>query len=119
MDIEVKGRNLPVDQDLRQRVERKFAKVGRQVADPARLEIEIYEEANPSIRDSEVAEVTLYAKGAKFRAKAASTTMVHSINVVADEIARQVKRHREKQRGPRVPLRAATQPASPASESFI
>jgi putative sigma-54 modulation protein len=115
MRIDVKGRNFPVDKDLRERVEKKFAKVGRQVSDLARLEIELYEEANPSIRESEVAEVILYIKGATFRAKDASTSMVHSINVVAEEIARQVKRHRDKQRGPRVSLRTAPYeaPAAP------
>lgn len=119
MHIEVKGRNFPVDQDLRERVEKKFAKVGRQVSDLARMEIELYEEANPSIRDSEVAEVILYIKGATFRAKDASSSMVHSINLVAEEIARQVKRHRMKQRGARVPLRAVAQPGGPAPESAV
>jgi putative sigma-54 modulation protein len=98
MQIEVKGRNCPVTDEARERVKRRFDKVGRQVSDLARLEVELYEERNPSIADAHVAEVTLHLKGVTLRAKDSSRDMDHSINLVADELARQVKRHRVKRR---------------------
>jgi putative sigma-54 modulation protein len=115
MRIEVKGRNIPVDDELRERIEKKFAKVGRQVSDLARMEIELSEEPNPAIRESQVAEVTLFLKGVTLRARDGSESMVHSINLAADEIARQVKRHREKRRRRRETARAAAQPRPAAS----
>ena len=39
-------------------------------------------------------EATLYLKGATLRARDASPQMLHSLNMVVDELARQVKRHR-------------------------
>ena len=64
--------------------------------------MELIEERNPSIRDdSQVAEVTLHLKGATLRAREASEDMNHSVNLVAEDIARQVKRHRDKRRGRR------------------
>ena len=63
MQIEVKGRNIPVTDELRELVERRFRKVAKQVSDLARLEVELREERNPAIPDSQVAEVTLYLKG--------------------------------------------------------
>ena len=48
-----------------------------------------------------VAEATLYLKGATLRATNASRDTKHSINLVADELARQVKRHRDKRRNRR------------------
>ena len=98
MQIEVKGRNCPVTDVLRERVERRFDKVARQVSDFARLEVEIYEERNPANPESQVAEVTLYLKGVTLRAKEATRDMDHSVNLVSEEVARQVKRHRDKRR---------------------
>ncbi len=98
MKIEVKGRNCPVSDELRERVERRFDKVARQVSDLARLEVEVYEERNPAISRKCVAEVTLRLKGVTLRAKEATHDMDHSLNLVSEEVARQVKRHREKRR---------------------
>jgi putative sigma-54 modulation protein len=99
MRIQLKGRNgAIVDDELRARVEKKFAKVGRQVSPLAELEIELREEKNPAIPDSQVAEATLHLKGVVLRASNRSTDMGRSINLVADELSRQVKKHRDKRR---------------------
>jgi putative sigma-54 modulation protein len=96
--IEVKGRNLPVSEDLREHVEKRFRKVGRQVSELAELEVEVFEERNPAIADSQVAEATLHLKRATLRAQDRSPDMIHSINLVSESIAVQVKRHRDKRR---------------------
>src|SRR2546422_1017394 len=54
MRIEVKGRNVEVDDELRARVEKRFDKIARQVSDLARLELELFEERNPSIAQSQL-----------------------------------------------------------------
>jgi putative sigma-54 modulation protein len=112
MRIDVKGRNLPVSEELRQHVAKRFRKVERQVSELAELEVEVREERNPAIADSEIAEATLHLKGATLRASAASPDIVHSINLVSDELARQVKRNREKRRGRRGARAAAAAGAS-------
>jgi putative sigma-54 modulation protein len=102
MRIQVKGRNgVTVDDELRTRVEKKLAKVGRQVSPLAELEIELSEERNPAIKDSQIAEATLHLKGVTIRARETSTDIGHSINLMADDLARQVKKHRDKRRGRR------------------
>jgi putative sigma-54 modulation protein len=98
MRIEVKGRNLPVSDDLREHVGRRFRKVARQVSELAELEVEVFEERNPAIAECMVAEATLHLKGVTLRARESSRDLVHSVNMVSDEIAVQVKRHREKRR---------------------
>ena len=98
MRIAVKGRNTPVTQGLRDRVERRFHTIDRQVSELAELEIELIEERNPAIADSQVAEATLHVKGTTLRARGASPDMTHSINLCAEQLARQVKRHRDKRR---------------------
>jgi putative sigma-54 modulation protein len=113
MRIEIKGRNLTVSDELRERVEKKFAKIGRQVSPLAEMEIELMEERNPSIRESCVAEATLHLKGTTLRAREASDDMAHSINLVAEDLQRQVKRHRDKRRGRRDATRPQPQPGAP------
>jgi putative sigma-54 modulation protein len=107
MRIEVKGRNVAVKDEYRDRLERKLDKVSRQVSALAECEVELWEERNPSIRDSQVAEVTLHLKGVTLRASERSEDMEHSINLVAEDLARQVKRHRDKRRKRRDAMRPA------------
>jgi len=111
MRIAIKGRNVTVSDDLKERVNKKFAKVARQVSDLAELEVELYERRNPSIKDSQVAEVTLHLKGVTLRACEESTDMSHSINEAAEDLARQVKRHRDKRRKRREAHRASPRAA--------
>jgi putative sigma-54 modulation protein len=115
MRIDVKGRNLPVSEELREHVAKRFRKVERQVSELAELEVEVREERNPAIADSEIAEATLHLKGVTLRASAASPDIVHSVNLVSDELARQVKRNREKRRGRRQ-ARAAAVAGTPNPE---
>lgn len=98
MRIDIKGRNVPVTDEIRTHAARRLDKVARQVSEFARVEIEIYKEPNPRVSDCHVAEATLYLKGATLRARDSSRDMQHSLNLIVDELARQVKRHRDKRR---------------------
>jgi putative sigma-54 modulation protein len=116
MRIEVKGRNVPVPDDLKEHVTKRFRKVSSQVSELAELEVELFEERNPAIADRQVAEATLHLKGVTLRARDASREMRHSINLVADEISVQVKRHRVKRRKRRQARSAAMAKASALSD---
>jgi putative sigma-54 modulation protein len=98
MRIEVRGRNTEVTEELRRHVEKRFARIGKQVSNLAVLEVELTEERNPSIADSQVAEATLQLKRVTLRAREASPEMIHSIHETAEDLRRQVKRHRDKRR---------------------
>src|SRR5919204_6166554 len=101
MQIEVKGRNTSVNDELREYVEKRFRKVANQVSELARLEVELREERNPAIADNMVAEATLVLKGVTLRARDNARDLRHAINLCEEELSRQVKRHREKRRGRR------------------
>ena len=98
MRIQVKGRNIHVSDDVREHVVKRFRKVSKQVSELAELEVELFEERNPAIADDKVAEATLHLKGVTLRARDASGDLLHSINLCAEELAVQVKRHRDKRR---------------------
>jgi len=113
MRIEVKGRNVTVTDELKEHVQKRFRKIARQVSELAEAEVELSEERNPAIADSQVAECTLHLKGVTLRARDRSPDLMHSINLVSDELAVQVKRHRDKRRKRRE-SRAAQAPAAAA-----
>ena len=98
MRIEVRGKHVEVTEELREAVIARFKRVGRQVSELATLEVELREEKNPRIRDRMVAEATLGLKGVTLRASEASPDMLHTIHELAEDIRRQVKKHREKRR---------------------
>jgi putative sigma-54 modulation protein len=96
--IEIRGKNVEVTDELRQAVIQRFARVGKQVSEFATLDVELCEERNPRISDRMVAEATLGLKGVTLRAKEASPDMLHTIHELAENIRRQVKKHRDKRR---------------------
>jgi ribosome hibernation promoting factor len=111
MRIQVKGRNIHVSDDVREHVAKRFRKVEKQVSELAELEVELSEERNPAIADDKVAEATLHLKGVTLRARDASGDLMHSINLCSEELAVQVKRHRDKRRKRRE-SRAAAAPVT-------
>jgi putative sigma-54 modulation protein len=114
--IEVRGRNTPVTDTLRRHVQERFTtRIGKQVSDLAQLEVELLVEKNPAIADDKTAEATLHLKGITLRARESSRDLEHSVDLVADKLARQVKRHRDKRRGRREGgLRTASPPPQSA-----
>ena len=117
MRIEVKGRNLQVTDELRESVERRMDKIGKQVSELAMLEVELTDTRTPT--DPVTAEATLQLKGTTLRAKSASQDAKHAINLVSDDLARQVKRHRDKRRGRRESRAAAEQSRNGAQEAPV
>jgi putative sigma-54 modulation protein len=115
--IEIRGRNVELTEELREHVEKRFRRIGNQVADQAVLDVELSEERNPSISDSQVAEATLQLKGITLRAREASPDMMHTIHELAEDIRRQVKRHRDKRRNRRQTRRIAQRLRGRSAES--
>jgi putative sigma-54 modulation protein len=98
MRIEIRGRNVEVDHELREHVIKRFARVGKQVSELATLDVELSEERNPSNPNSQVAEAALRLKGVTLRAREASPEMTQSIHAIAEDVRRQVKKHRDLRR---------------------
>ena len=78
MRLEVKGRNVEVNDSIRRYAEDKLDKLEKQLPEPTQVEVELTLETNPSIADDHIAEGTVWT------------------NQLADKLERQVKRYREK-----------------------
>jgi putative sigma-54 modulation protein len=105
MRIQLKGRgSRAADEELLSRVEKKLDKVARQVSPLAECTIELRE-----VRGEQVADGALKLKGVTLRAHETGSDAAHALNMVVDDLARQVKKHRDKRRGRREAQRAAAQ----------
>jgi putative sigma-54 modulation protein len=94
--LQVKGKNVEVSPSLREYAVTKLRKLDKQLADLTQVELELSEERNPSIQANHVAEATIFTKGTTLRAREASPDMRASIDQLAENLERQVKRYREK-----------------------
>jgi putative sigma-54 modulation protein len=112
MRIEIKGRNIAVSDEFRERILKRSEKMARQVSPLAVMDVELSEERNPSIKDDQIAEVTLRLKGVTLRAHCAAPSMTAALNEALDDMGRQVKRHRDKRRARRAAREFEPRPAA-------
>jgi putative sigma-54 modulation protein len=96
MRLQVKGKNVDVTPSIREYAERKLARLDKQLADQTQVEVELSEQRNPSIAESQVAEATVFTKGPTLRARESSRDMKASIDKLVDKLERQVKRYTER-----------------------
>lgn len=97
MKLLVKGKNVDISERVQLYAEKRLGKLSRQLDDDVtRLELEITEEKNPRVAESHVAEATIWTKGPTLRAREASHDVFASIDLVAEKLARQVQKYREK-----------------------
>ncbi len=105
----MKGRGVEVSDAIRSYAEKRLGKLERQLPDP-RIELELSEEHNPSIRDPHVAEATVWTKGPVLRARERSNDMRASIDQLVDKLERQITRYRGKRNDRRHGRGAQTPP---------
>jgi putative sigma-54 modulation protein len=91
MQLDVKGRNVEVNDSMRSYVERKLQKLDRRVHELTHVEIELAVERNPSIAESQVAEATVHLKGHTLRAREAARDMKAAVDELVDKLVRQIR----------------------------
>jgi putative sigma-54 modulation protein len=96
MRLEVKGRNVEVNDSIRRYAEEKLERIEKQLPEPTQIEVELTLETNPSIADDHIAEATVWTKGSTLRVRESSSAFETSIDQLSDKLERQVKRYRGK-----------------------
>lgn len=97
MQIEIKARNgVIVTDEIKAYADHRFEKIGRQVSELARLELELSEEHNPAIAEHFAVDAVLFLKGNTLRASEHDYDMKHAIHMVSDELQRQLEKHQAK-----------------------
>jgi len=98
MRLQVKGKNLEISESIRSYAEQKLRKLDKQLPELVQVELELSAEKNPSIRDSQVAEATVFTKGHSLRVREATSDMRASIDGLTDKLMREVKEYQAKRR---------------------
>jgi ribosome hibernation promoting factor len=98
MRLQLKGKNLEISESIRAYAEQKLHKLDKQLPELVQVELELSTEKNPSIRDNQVAEVTVFTKGHPLRVRAATGDMRASIDGLTDKLMREVKEYQDKRR---------------------
>jgi putative sigma-54 modulation protein len=96
MRLEVKGRNVEINDSIRRYAEEKLDRIEKQLPEPTQIEVELTLETNPSIAEDHIAEATVWTKGSTLRVRESSSAFETSIDLLSDKLERQVKRYREK-----------------------
>ena len=101
MRLRIKGRHVELSESVRTYAEAKLHKLDKQLAEPTEVELELWEEQNPSIAAHHVAEATIWTKGPVLRAREASPDIRASIDQLVDKLERQVARYKTQGRSRR------------------
>jgi putative sigma-54 modulation protein len=98
MKLLIQGNNIAVTDAIHDYVEQKLEKaVKHHQGLTTKVDVHLSVARNARIADKHKAEVTVYANGAVIRAQEASENLYASIDLVADKIARQLRRYKERQ----------------------
>ena len=97
MKLVIQGKNIEVTEAIREYVEQKIDKaVSHFQGLTTEVDVHLSVARNPRIASSQSAEVTVYANGSVIRAEEKSENLYASIDLVADKIARKLRKFKER-----------------------
>lgn len=97
MKLVIQGKNIEITDSIREYVNQKIEKAVSHFQQlTTEVDVHLSVAKNPRINPKQAAEVTIYANGTVIRAQENSENMYASIDLVADKIARQLRKYKEK-----------------------
>ncbi|MGL5084026.1 MAG: ribosome hibernation-promoting factor, HPF/YfiA family [Microcoleaceae cyanobacterium] len=97
MKLVIQGKNLEVTDSIHDYVQQKISKAVSHFQQlMTEVDVHLSVARNPRINSQQTAEVTIYANGTVIRAQESSESLYASIDMVADKIARQLRKYKEK-----------------------
>ena len=102
MEFKIKGRNMDLNDELKDRAEKKIKdKMLKYFDRIIKIEVELTLEKNPKIALNNLIEVTVFTGGEVLRAESSGSDMFEAIDKVSNKLERLIKRFRDKliQRG--------------------
>ncbi|WP_009634212.1 ribosome hibernation-promoting factor, HPF/YfiA family [Synechocystis sp. PCC 7509] len=97
MKLVIHGKNIELTDAIREYVHQKIEKaVNHFQSLTTEVDVHLSVARNPRISSKQSAEVTIYANGSVIRAEESSESLYASIDLVADKIARQLRKYKER-----------------------
>ena len=97
MKLVIQGKNIEITNSIHEYVNQKIEKAVSHFQQlTTKVDVHLSVSKNPRINPKQTAEVTIYANGKVIRAQESSENLYASIDLVADKIARQLRKYKEK-----------------------
>jgi len=96
MQIHVNGRNIEITDAIKAYVKDKVGKVSNHYDQIQKIDAVLSVIQNPSVAQSHVAEINCHLVNDIIRVEESAESMYASIDLVADKLARQVRKYKEK-----------------------
>ncbi|MDC0831869.1 Light-repressed protein A [Leptolyngbya valderiana BDU 20041] len=97
MKLVIQGKNIEITDAIRDYVNDKITKAVNHFQNlTTEVDVHLSVARNPRISTNQSAEVTIYANGTVIRAQESTESMYASIDLVANKIARQLRKYKEK-----------------------
>jgi putative sigma-54 modulation protein len=97
MKLVIHGKNIEITEAIRDYVHQKIEKAVSHFQNITNeVDVHLSVARNPRINPRQAAEVTIFANGSVIRAEESSENLYASIDLVADKIARQLRKYKEK-----------------------
>jgi putative sigma-54 modulation protein len=97
MKFVIHGKNIEITEAIREYVHQKLEKAVSHFQNiTSEVDVHLSVARNPRVSSKQTAEVTLYANGTVIRAQEGSENLYASIDMVADKIARKLRKYKEK-----------------------
>ncbi len=104
MKLVIHGKNIEITEAIREYVNQKIEKAVSHFQNlTTEVDVHLSVARNPRITTKQAAEVTIYANGTVIRAEESSESLYASIDLVADKIARKLRKYKEKRNGKKTP----------------
>jgi putative sigma-54 modulation protein len=98
MQLIIKGRNMEVNDRLKEYVDKKLGKMDRYLPDINEIRVELAEEKSRKNSEREVVQVTMRSNGTLLRAEERNSDIYSAIDAVADKLHGQIARYKGKRR---------------------
>ncbi|MFH0702484.1 MAG: ribosome-associated translation inhibitor RaiA [bacterium] len=96
MRLAVNGRNIDITPALKEYVEEKIGRIIRHNDQIMNIEVTLSVVKNPSVQNNQFVEATCFLNNAKIHVTEQAESMYASIDLLADKLDRQVKKHKDK-----------------------
>jgi len=110
MKLVIHGKNIEITDAIREYVHQKIEKaVNHFQSITNEVDVHLSVARNPRINPRQAAEVTIYANGSVIRAEESSENLYASIDLVADKIARQLRKYKERRQDKKIHVPATNE----------
>ena len=96
MRLQIKALHETLDDSVKAYVEKRIGKLGKRLYEETLLEVTLWREHNPSIRNDHSAEAIVYTKGPNLVARDSALTYEAAVDLLVEKLERQIERYRDK-----------------------